>query len=157
MIGSKFPQMLSKLSFYSFLESQKLLRRKDCDWCSIKFGDKRKFYKHANVAHFEVISLIWPECDKCNTFFPTEDILLSHKATSTCNDRDLSKSTQCEFCPKQFSRPYIYFKHASERHLSSIADVWHKCEKCPSYFPTQQSLELHTTSKHERNKVCICC
>jgi hypothetical protein len=68
---------------------------------------------------------------------------------SQCAEKDIATSTPCEFCPKTFSRQYIYFKHASTAHVDLVADTWIKCGQCHFYFPTSHNLERHVFMAHE--------
>ena len=133
-----------------------------CEFCSkvVRYS----LVPHANKLHFDIISKIWPNCEKCNMYFPTIESLnmhnlAKHKLMTRQNwKEDLTTGRRkilatCEFCFKTFRYGRNCWRHAQKEHLKEISQIWLNCPDCNLYYPNNRVLDFHKMTSHRKNKI----
>lgn len=131
----------------------------ECDICYKKFAIgnnlKRHKMKHTNERPFV--------CAKCGKRFIQRVSLIAHEKT---HDNVFSRTYDCAYCDRVFSRPCRLAKHMKGRHTSDIEHDkfgdWktgevHLCEICSAEFQTAPMLEIHLAEHAAKKYECEVC
>ena len=130
--------------------------RVNCPFCTQTFRRLTFMYKHANAEHSEILTNVWHVCEECNNYFPTENSLRYHKDFTHSKKswkpatENVPKKLSCDFCSQEFKTSNLYYKHVNSEHIDAIAELWHQCDECVMYFPTNLSLRYHVEYAHRR-------
>jgi len=136
--------------FFIILIPEVTKDRIKCNYCTNTFKTNSSLYWHSNNQHQSQLAQDWIQCVNCLAYFPTHEVIVSHQSVSKCTPRERNiKYTQCEFCPRRFSRAYLYYTHAKV-HSEEIREKWLMCELCKNYFPDHQALVAHSKSHNQK-------
>lgn len=106
-------------------------------------------------------------CFKCQTLFPTPNLMYSHEMNTHSHLIEMDESSVstevskpeyycCKLCPSKFTRQFNLNKHYKFRHSNVPKETKDVCFVCHKPQASKEALIKHLYEKHYNNKIYTC-